>query len=181
MILTSIWYPIETVALTALSNLSAKRHSLMDDTLESSPLRYQFFCPGVWLRRLNPTCIQSSRRPLGRLRSSCSCYVLRYRVIGNSSCADPKIGRLLGNKWKSLDAPTILPAKDMGTRRTPRLCPRGSGRDQGCGLDKAQPTRSSTSGCRLTQPAMKGHRIATLRPLSRINRNTPAANVEPSP
>jgi hypothetical protein len=91
MILTSIWYPLETVALTALPNLSGQRHSLTDDALASRPLRCPFFCPGKWLSTQDPTCIQPSRRPLGRLRRSCSCYVLRYRVIGNSSCADPTI------------------------------------------------------------------------------------------
>ena len=33
-------------------------------------------------------------RLLGRLKSPRSCYVLRYGVIGNSSCAGPYIGDL---------------------------------------------------------------------------------------
>jgi hypothetical protein len=46
MILASIWYPLETVALTALSSLPGQRHSLTDDSSESKTLRYQFFCAG---------------------------------------------------------------------------------------------------------------------------------------
>jgi hypothetical protein len=38
MILASIWYPLETVEVTALSSPSGQRHSLMDDTLKSSLL-----------------------------------------------------------------------------------------------------------------------------------------------
>ena len=37
--------PLETVARTALSNLSGQRHPLMDDTLPSRTLRCPFFCP----------------------------------------------------------------------------------------------------------------------------------------
>ena len=46
MILAGIWYPLETIALTALESLSGQRHSLTDETLEGSTLRCQPFCPG---------------------------------------------------------------------------------------------------------------------------------------
>jgi hypothetical protein len=47
MILTSIWYLLETVALTALSNLYGQRYSLIDDTLGTSTLLYPLFCLGM--------------------------------------------------------------------------------------------------------------------------------------
>jgi hypothetical protein len=44
MMLALIWYPFETVALTALSNLCGPGYSLTDVTLESSTLSHQVFC-----------------------------------------------------------------------------------------------------------------------------------------
>jgi hypothetical protein len=44
MIFASIWYPLETVALTALSDLSEQRYSRPDDILERSTLLYPLFC-----------------------------------------------------------------------------------------------------------------------------------------
>jgi hypothetical protein len=50
MIVASIWYPLESVALTVLSNLYGQRYSLSDVTLESNTLLYPLFRLGMIAR-----------------------------------------------------------------------------------------------------------------------------------
>ena len=50
MLLASVWYPLETVALTALSDLSEQRSSLPDDILERSTLSIRCFALQWWSR-----------------------------------------------------------------------------------------------------------------------------------
>src|SRR5215207_5210205 len=55
-------------------------------------------------------------RPLGRLKSSCSRYVLRYRVIGNSSCDDPHLAtdHPAADKPNGLCHEGLLPSRSGG-------------------------------------------------------------------
>jgi hypothetical protein len=52
MILASIWYPLETVAVSALSDLRGQHFSLMDDTLVSRNPLFRLFCLGMMAQTL---------------------------------------------------------------------------------------------------------------------------------
>jgi hypothetical protein len=47
MILASIWYPLETVAVSALSHLRGQHYPLMDDTLASRTPLFRLFRLGM--------------------------------------------------------------------------------------------------------------------------------------